>query len=225
MNTTFKNRGNGRGEIWLYGPVGETMWGDGISARSFSKELAALNGVDQIDLHVNSEGGSVFEGLAIYNLLKNHKARVVVSIDGWAASIASVIALAGDEIRIAANGWMMIHNPSGMAWGDSAEMRKTADLLDQIKGSLVDTYIARTGKSEKDVVAWMDEETWFDARAAVDNGFAHVITDELQMAAHFDLSKFRNAPRAVHKAQQSAPVANRHRVKIAEMGRRAGAPA
>lgn len=223
MKTTFKNRGAGRGEVWLYGPVGEDFWGGGVSARTFQKELSALGNVDEISLHINSEGGSVFDGLAIYNLLKNHKARVVVDIDGWAASIASVIALAGDEIRIAGNGWMMIHNPSGATYGDSAEMRKTADLLDQIKGSLVDTYVARTGNKSADVQGWMDDETWFDARTAVERGFAQKVTEEVRMAARVDLSKFRNAPKELKRAAEVVPIANRHRVKMAEQARRLSA--
>ena len=138
-NIRFVNRGAKTGEIWLYDQVGEGFFG-GMSAKTFNDELNKLGKVDTINLRINSPGGSVFDGVAIYNTLKRHPARLEVDVDGIAASIASVIAMAGDEIRMAANSMMMIHDPYGMSMGNSDEMRKTADLLDQIKGTIVVNY-------------------------------------------------------------------------------------
>jgi ATP-dependent Clp protease, protease subunit len=194
MTTEFKARGTS-GEIWLYDQVGESFWGEGISAKQFQKELTAMGKVNTINLHINSPGGDVFDGLAIYNQLKSHPARVVVDVDGLAASIASVIAMAGDEIRMASNAMMMIHNPHGMAVGDSTEMQRVAALLGQVKGSLASTYAARTGQKAAQLDAWMDDETWMSAETAVQYGFADVITSAQTVSASFNLlNHYRNVP-------------------------------
>ena len=193
-NIRFMNRGARRGEIWLYDEVGDAMFG-GMSAKLFAEQLTALGQVDSINLRINSPGGSVFDGLAIYNALKRHPARIHVDIDGIAASIASVIAMVGETINIAANGMMMIHDPHGVVVGNSADMRQTADVLDQVKRSLVDTYAARTGKDVDDLGAMMTAETWLSADDAVAMRFADNITEMQRLAAHFDFSKFRNVPK------------------------------
>jgi ATP-dependent Clp protease protease subunit len=194
MTTEFKARGT-TGEIWLYDQIGESLWGDGISAKQFQKELTAMGKVSTINLRINSPGGDVFDGLAIYNQLKSHPARVVVDVDGLAASIASVIAMAGDEIRMASNSMMMIHNPHGMAVGDAAEMSRVGALLGQVKGSLSSTYAARTGQKATQLDAWMDDETWMSAETAVQYGFADAITDPQSVSASFNLlNHYRNVP-------------------------------
>ena len=194
-NIKFINRGTKTGEIWLYDTVGEGFFG-GMSAKQFADELKGLGAVDTINLRINSPGGNVFDGVAIYNQLQRHPAQIVVDVDGLAASIASVIAMAGDEIRIAENAMMMIHNPEGFSMGDAGEMRKTADLLDHIKGTIVDTYGRRTKADVGDISKWMADETWFSAGDAVANGFADSTTAEQPIAAcyGFDLTQFRNAP-------------------------------
>ncbi len=191
-NIRFVNRGK-RGEIWLYDQVGEGFFG-GMSAKTFTAELNKLGQVDTVNLHINSPGGSVFDGVAIYNALKNHPARIEVDIDGIAASIASVIAMAGDEIRMAGNAMMMIHDPYGMSMGGAAEMRKTADLLDQIKNVIVDTYAKRTGESAGTIATLMADETWMTATDALQLGFADSTTDDQRIAACFDLSMFKHPP-------------------------------
>ena len=193
-NIRFLNRGPKRGEIWLYDEVGDSMYG-GMSAKLFAEELTKLGPVDSINLRINSPGGSVFDGLSIYNTLKRHPARIDVDIDGIAASIASVIAMAGDTINIAGNGMMMIHDPHGVVVGDAGDMRKTADVLDQVKQSLVDTYAARTGKDADDIGVMMSAETWLSADDAVAMRFADNITEMQRLAAHFDFTKFRNVPK------------------------------
>src|SRR5690606_22209384 len=142
--------------------------GTGISAERFVQDLQAIK-AQHIDVRINSVGGSVFEGNAIYNALVRHPARVETYIDGIAASIASVIAMAGERIHIAANAFIMIHNPHGVVWGEAADMRKMADTLDTIRGSLVGTYPRRTGLDPAQPEAWMDAETGGQAGEAVRN--------------------------------------------------------
>ena len=223
MNTTFTARGS-RGEIWLYDPIGSSYFGDSISAKSFQKELTALGKVDTINLHINSPGGDVWAGFAIYNQLKAHPATIIVDVDGVAASIASIIAMAGDTIRVAKNAMVMIHNPQGGAYGDEKEMERTAALLRQVKDSLTPTYVDRTGNKPAAVSAWMDDETWFTADAAVENGFADAITPETPVANCFDLSPYRNAPQAL---KTPMPLANMARamnaIRLADASRKVAA--
>lgn len=197
MSTQFRAKGD-TAEIWLYDEIGGSLFSEGVTAKTFQRELSALGRVNTINLRINSPGGDVFDGLTIYNQLKAHPARVVVDIDGLAASIASVIAMAGDEIRIAANAMMMIHNPHSVAFGDSREMQRVAALLTQVRDNLADTYVARTGAMRDDVLAWMDDETWLASDAAVQLGFADAVAAEQRVSAHFGLlARYRNTPRTL----------------------------
>jgi len=203
-NIRFINKGK-TGEIWLYDQVGEGWFG-GMSAKTFVAEMQKLGKVDIINLHINSPGGSVFDGVAIYNSLKSHPARIEVDVDSVAASIASLIAMSGDEIRMAANSMMMIHDPMGVSVGSAGDMRKTADLLDQVKGVIASTYAKRTGKKESEVAALMTEETWMTAAEAQDMGFADAVTAEQRIAAcaGFDFSNFKRTPAQFTGSQRSA---------------------
>ena len=178
----IKNKAD-RAEIWIYEQIGEDWWsGEGVTAKNFQKDLAEIK-ASQIDLHINSPGGEVFDGIAIYNLLKQHPANITTYIDGLAASIASVVALSGDSIYMAENALFMIHNPQGMVVGQAEDMRKTADLLDTVRGSIAKAYIAKTGKDENEVNALMDAETWLTADEAFEFGFIDNITGKMDMAA------------------------------------------
>lgn len=224
MSVEFRARGS-RGEIWLYDQVGQSFWGDGVTAKSFQKELSSLGKVSTINLHINSPGGDVFDGFAIYNQLKQHPARIEVSIDGIAASIASVIAMAGDQIGIAKNGMMMIHNPHGMAMGGADEMERVAALLKQVKGNLVQTYVDRAGVKSEDVSAWMDEETWMTADTALQYGFVDsVLAEQPVTACIHDLSVFKNVPQALRQAmlarKGATPARDLRAVQLQENGRR-----
>jgi ATP-dependent Clp endopeptidase proteolytic subunit ClpP len=171
------------GDLYLYGEVG----GWGASASEFIAELASRK--DQhINLHIHSPGGSVFEGHAIFNALRNHPGGVTTMVDGIAASMASVIAMAGKPVKIASNGFLMIHNPWSQAAGGSEEMRKQADVLDKLKDSLVKIYADKSGMSEEDISAAMDAETWFSAQEAVDFGLADEVFEGMKAAAKIDLS-------------------------------------
>lgn len=183
-------------EILIYDEIGASWYGEGITAEGFVRDLAKLD-AKTIRVRVNSGGGSVFEGLAIYNALRRHNAKIVTEIDGVAASIASVIALAGQEVRMADNAFLMIHNPHGVAVGNAADVRKFAELLETVGGSLAGIYVDRTGKDEETVQAWMDEETWFSAEEAKAAGFVHAITKGKTVRASMDPQAFRNAPAAL----------------------------
>lgn len=156
-------------DVFIYGDIGG--WMDGLSANDFSREVNALS-VGTMNVRLNSGGGSVFEGQAIYNTLSQHPAKVIVSIDGVAASIASVIAMAGDEIRITEGSHVMVHKPWSMALGDAESMRKEAEVLDSLESGIIDIYAARTGKDRKQLTDWVAAETWFKGQSAVDAGFA-----------------------------------------------------
>ena len=196
--------GDGHAEILIYGEIGRDFWGEGIAAEDLVKDLAELD-VATLDVRINSVGGQVFEGLAIFNALNRHPAKVTTYIDGMAASIASIVALAGDTVRIAENAFVMIHNAHGIEVGNASDMRKMADILEKLDGSLVEMYVAKTGKSEKVISAMMDEETWWNAAEALEVGFVDEVVEAMDVAAAFDLSKFHNVrPDVLERAATSA---------------------
>lgn len=193
-------------EISIYDEIG----GWGISAKEFAQDLKSLKGIRDLTLRLNSPGGSVFDGMAIYNLLKAHDAQITVHVDGLAASMASVIAMAGDLIVMPENSMMMIHNPWTMTAGDAEELRKNADLLDKIKKAMISAYTSKTGLSEEMISQYMDEETWFTGSEAAELGFADEVEEPMQMAAMFDLSKFQNSPKEFHKPSAVADKTKAH---------------
>lgn len=202
----FFAKANGkRGEVFIYDAIGKSYFDDGVSANSFAQALKEMGQVGALDIYINSPGGSVFEGLAIYNQIKRFDAKKVVHIDGIAASIASVIAMAGDEVRIAANGMFMIHDPWGMAMGNAKDMRKEADALDKIRDVLLDNYVARTGGKREEISDWMAAETWMNADEALERGFATAKVEEKQFSAAFPmLDKFNKVPDKLRKQATAA---------------------
>ena len=184
-------------DIYIYEDVGESWFG-GVSAKQFASDLQALGNVSTINVRLNSYGGDVFEGLAIYRLLADHPANVVSFIDGIAASIASVIAMAGNEIRIAEAGEIMIHDAWSVAIGPAAEMRAVADRLDAVSSSIADVYAARTGQSKAQIQAWMTAETTFQSSDAVKHGFAQTVLPNVKAAA-------RQRPSAMHWRRAAPP--------------------
>ena len=200
-----------KAEIWIYEQIGEDLWdGSGVTAKGFQKDLAAVK-ARQIDLHINSPGGVVFDGITIYNLLKQHPAKITTYIDGLAASIASVIALAGDTVVMAENALYMIHNPFGMAYGNAKELRAYADVLEKVGGSMLSAYKAKTGMDEAELLALLDAETWLTAAEAKEHGFVDEIAEEMDMAA---CAKFvpslvkagvKNIPDILNKKEEITP--------------------
>ena len=193
-------------EIMIYDAIGADFWGDGVTAKGFDKDLKALGSPKKITVRINSGGGDVFDGVAIFNTLARHPARKVVEVDGLAASAASVIAMAGDEIRMGEGAFLMIHNAWGFAMGNAAEMRRTATLLDSVSGQLAEIYARRTGRKAAEVVRMMDAETWMDAETAIAEGFAERRSDSsVKMAASIDLARFRNLPAALRGHAAAGP--------------------
>jgi ATP-dependent Clp protease, protease subunit len=145
--------------------------------------------VEPQTLRLNSPGGTVFDAVAIYNALKRHAGPVSVWIDGIAASAASYVAMAGDEVVMPENAFLMIHDPSGVVFGTADDMRAMAEALDKIKGSLVAGYAAKSGGAEDDIVALMAKETWLDAAEAMELGFADRLAEPVRIAARFDVGR------------------------------------
>lgn len=165
-------------EVSIHDEIG--AWG--ITAKDFLSQLKGIPAGRPLTLSLHSPGGEVFDGLAIYHALKA-RGNVHVRIEGLAASMASVIAMAGTRIEMPRNAYLMIHNPSGFAMGDAAEMRQLADLLDKLKGSLIAAYRDRTKKSDEDLTAMMDAETWLTGEEAVAHGFADEVTEAVALSA------------------------------------------
>ncbi|MFN4017615.1 MAG: head maturation protease, ClpP-related [Reyranella sp.] len=173
----------GRGELDLYGIIGADWFGDGITSKMVSDSLKAMGSVSSIEVNINSPGGDVFEGRGIYNLLKEHKAKVDVHVIAEAASAASLIAMAGDTITMSEGSLMMIHRASGLAYGNAEEIEQLIKLLKTIDETMVSTYAARTKNSPEDVRAWLDAETWMTADEAVARGFADKAEAAAKVAA------------------------------------------
>ena len=191
MASWYAIRARGTGaEVAIYDEIGAY----GVSAKGFLAELGALPEGMPVDLRLNSPGGSVFDAVAIHNALKRHEGTVTVWIDGIAASAASYIAMAGDEIVMPENAFLMIHDPSGLVMGTAEDMRAMAEALDKVKGSLVSGYAAKSGRPREEVSVLMAAETWFDAGDAVAQGFADRLIEPVRIAANFAIGRFRNAP-------------------------------
>ncbi len=180
----------------IYDEIG----GWGITAKQFARDLKDLGKITQLTARIHSPGGDVFEGMAIYNILKNYPAHKVAHIDGLAASMASVIAMAFDEVVMPENAMMMVHKPWGGTMGDADDMRKYADLLDKVEGNLVGAYRDKTGMTDEQLHAMLAEETWLTGREAVEKGFADTLTEPLAMAASLQSNRMKdyaNMPKAL----------------------------
>ena len=194
---SIKAKANDTAEISIYDEIG--FWG--VSAASFAQDLKDCgNNLKQINLHIHSPGGDVFDGIAIYNLLKNHPANVTVYIDGLAASMASVIAMAGNEVIMPENAMMMIHKPWGIQGGDAEDMRKYADLLDKVENTLIPAYASKTGKTPEELAEMLSAETWLNGKECVEQGFADKLAEPLVAMASIKsrkLEDIENMPKAM----------------------------
>lgn len=197
-NFTKRMVGDVRHEVQNKGEVSEIVLYDeigafGVNASMFRDMLKDAKG-QTIELSINSPGGDVFDGIAIYNELKEHKGKVSVRVMGLAASAASIVAMAGDEVIIGEGAHLMIHKAWTMALGDAMELRKTADMLEGIDGSLVGIYHNRTGIKPDKLASMLEEETWLTADEAIELGFADAKSESFSAKAAFDVSLFRNVP-------------------------------
>lgn len=188
-------KGNDTAEILLYDQIGRDSWsGEGLTAKAFNEQLQSFGKVKNIHLRINSPGGSVYDGMAIYNTLKNHSAKVTATVDGIAASAASLIAMAADDLRMAKNGFLMIHEPHGVARGDSEEMRRMASLLETMTAQFVATYAERSKQSPEKIAELLKAETYLTATEAKELGFIDSIANDQAIAAKFDSQLFAKAP-------------------------------
>lgn len=177
------NKAGDNAEVSIFDEIG----GYGVYAKDFIAALKDL-GERNVEVVINSPGGSVFEGLTIFNALQAIKDRVTTRVDGLAASIASVIALAGSKVRMAKSALMFVHNPSGVVMGPASEMRKTADALDKIRDSIAGIYADKTGADAGSMATLMDEDTWLTASEAKAFGFADELVGGEDATAHFDVN-------------------------------------
>ena len=176
------------GELLLYGPISDAkFWGDEVTPTQIDKDLKALGELDALHVRINSGGGSVFAGQAIYNIIKRHSAAEKIAyVDGLAASMASIIPMACSKIIMPANSLMMVHKPWAMAIGNADELRARSDLLDKIEGQQVDVYQEKTGKPREEIHQLLTDETWMTAQEALDLGFIDEIEQDIQIAASID---------------------------------------
>ena len=185
------------GELSIFDDIGAY----GVSAKNFLNDLRGIE-ADTVSLEINSPGGDVFAGLAIYNGLRASGKKINVKVLGLAASAASLVAMAGDTIEMSENSFMMVHNPWSFAAGSAEDLRDTADVLDKIGVSLVSTYAKRTGRPEGEIAALLNDETWMTAQEAVDAGFATAVVPALAVQASFDVERLPENVRASFEAQQ-----------------------
>lgn len=212
----MKNDEEKSAELILYGNIGSHEYWDDISDKAFKQDIENLGDVENIILHINSPGGSVFSAVAIANTLKNHKAKVTANIDGLAASAATIITSACDVVRMPKNALFMVHNPITFAYGNNQDMQKTLEMLDKVKDSIIETYLNKAKTDKETLSQLMDDETWMDAEMAKEYGFVdEIINEDIEKEVvenkliinnmAFDISKFKNFK---EKKKQEPRVAN-----------------
>ena len=187
---------------------------------SVKEQLAKMQSAKEITVNINSVGGDVFTGISIYNMLKRHKAKIIVNVDGLAASIASVIAMAGDVIRMPSNSMMMIHNAMTMVAGNANDLRSTADLLEKVTDTLMSAYLDRSDKLERnELKALLDAETWLSAEEAKELGLIDEVITSKKIAAcasKGELSMFNKVPASVLKMVETPEEADNQEVETEE---------
>lgn len=216
--------------LYIYDVI-DAYWG--VSALSVIDAIAAAGDAKTLNVYINSPGGDVFEGRAIMAAIGRFDGKTVAHIDSLCASAATSIALACDEVRMSDGAFFMIHNASGLVWGDKTAMRETADLLEKVEGAIVNDYTAKTGKDEEQVRAWMDAETWFTAAEAKAEGFIDSIVKADGKAKNtWNLAAFNKVPEQlkappepVEETQNTEPAsagffmsaANANRLRLAQI--------
>ncbi|EHB8339675.1 Clp protease ClpP [Escherichia coli] len=226
-NSWFRMQVGGQGDadIYIYDEIG--FWG--VTAKQFVSELNALGDITHINLHINSPGGDVFEGIAIFNALKTHGASITVYVDGVAASMASVIAMVGNPVIMPENTFMMIHKPFGFTGGDAEDMRTYADLLDKVEAVLLPAYAQKTGKTTDEIAAMLADETWMSGAECLAHGFADQVTPAVKAMACIQSKRteeFKKMPESIRnmitpprnsapRVQDDEPAASRTPVQAA----------
>ena len=211
--------GNKPPELLLYGAISsqQSWWEDRVTPGKFNEELAALGDVSEIIVRINRGGGDVFAANAIFTRLKDCSAKITVKIDGWAASAATIIAMAGDTIKIAKNGVFMIHDPAMTVWDTftAEDFEKMAEELKVIKQSIVNTYAMKSGRDAQDIEQLMSVETWWTGEDAVSNGFCdEIMFDDVSTAVEnsshvvvnsvsLDVSSYKTLPRSLFNSPKN----------------------
>jgi len=206
-------------KLHLYQEIGRNPWtGEGFASADMADFLAKLPPKEPIEMFVDSPGGAAFDGIAIYNQLVRHRGPVTATIDGLAASAASLVVMAAETVTMSSGSFLMLHNPWGFVVGDARDMRATADQLDGIRKSYLDVYSQRSGRNADEIAGLMDAETWLDAEEAVLAGFAEMTDDARKVAAFACVAPFgyRAVPDEIAKAPVRARSAsNRHLQNLA----------
>jgi ATP-dependent Clp protease protease subunit len=223
---TVRNLSNLKGEIVLYGVISEELWwGDEVTPKQFLSDVYAMGAVNEIDVRINSGGGDVFAAHTIANYLKAHAAKINVYIDGLCASAATIIAMAGDVIKIPTTAMMMIHDPMAglMGYYNKAELEKVINVMEQIKVSIMESYKAKTSLSDEELYTLMENETWLTGKEAVEKGFAdELLYDNVDFQIEnalngrflvvnnvkFAASSYKNMPQIHEKQHKSEPKNN-----------------
>lgn len=200
----FKIRNaNNAASITILGDIG--AWG--VSFADFKRSVDAAGKPKELHISINSDGGDVYTGFAIYNYLQRHAARKIVTIEGLAASMASVVAMIGDEIVMPANATIMIHNPVGQIAGEGEQIVQFGESVKKMRMQIANAYADRTLMDVKDILKMMNSQTWLGAEEALAKGFATRIEEPVKIAAYFDLSKYRNAPKSYGQNKGKRPMA------------------
>ncbi|WP_430508420.1 head maturation protease, ClpP-related [Rossellomorea marisflavi] len=201
-------------KLTIYGDIGESWWGDYVTASEIENALKTIT-AKHIDVHINSYGGDVFEGIAIYNQLKNHEATITTHVDGIAASAASLIAMAGDEVIMNVGSMLMIHEGATMAWGNKGDVRKTLNALEGIDHSIADIYMTKFAGERVDIDTMITNETWFTSDEAIESGLADRVNEKEPVEADPEevknsiLNKIRNRKAAAPQEPTSPSILNR----------------
>lgn len=215
----IKNKTEGRGEVYIYGDITDEKWYDtDVTPKELKLEFDKLKNAKDVDIYINSGGGGVFAGMAIASMIKRLTANTTTYIDGLAASIATVIALASKKVVIPKNALFMVHNPMAGAFGYASDLKKVAEILDKVKDTIVSSYMEKTNQSEKQVRSLMDDETWLSGDEAVAFGFADELAPPLVIAnslsdrillignVSHDISKFNKFDKGLVNIKQPKPV-------------------
>jgi ATP-dependent Clp protease protease subunit len=199
-------RNESEASLYIYDVI-DSYWG--VSAVNVIDAITQASDAEVLHVYINSPGGDVFEGRAIMAALARFQGKTIAHIDSLCASAATSIALACNEVEMSDGAFFMIHNASCIAWGDKADLREQANVLEKIEGAIVADYVAKTGKAETEIIAWMDAETWFSATEALENGFVDRITqapaDKAKVGNVWNLAAYSKAPANIAAPAAPAP--------------------
>lgn len=195
-------RNGAEATLYIYDVI-DPVWG--VSAMGVIDAIGQAGDAKVLNVHINSPGGDVFEGRAIMAAIGRFQGKTVAHIDSLCASAATSIALACNEVEMSDGAFFMIHNASGLVWGDKNAMRETADLLEKVEGAIVNDYTKKTGKDAEQIVAWMNDETWFTASEAIENGFVDRLAAKPKAKNTWNLAAFDKAPEALSASPEEEP--------------------